>query len=119
MQASITDAMKVLACTDDKQDIRATISDIGSQMEGQSVSVRNLNYELPYSDWLYELVMARLIPLGFTVTHQYSGKPLAIANEYILSRSGLMVYHAVKCEKRVQALYVTVNTDVLQCHYDI
>jgi len=85
------------------------------------MSVRDLNYELPYSDWLYKLVMSRLIPLWFTVMHQHSGKLLAIANEYILSKSDLTIYHAVKCEIHIQALYVAMNTDVLQSpyHYEV
>jgi len=100
--------MKVVASTDElrRQDICSTINNISIQLEGQSMSVRDLNYELLN----YELVMFRLIPLGLTVMHQYSG-PLAIANEY--GTTQIQRYNYLRVFVAVQACNITCTHECL------
>ena len=75
---------------------------------------RSINYELPYSEWLYEVTKAQLTPLGFVVNHENTGKPIAPTNEYIFGRRDLIVYHPTKCERHVEALHVgIVPADIL------
>ena len=84
---------------------------------------RAINYELPYSQWLYELTKAELTPLGFVVNHEYTGKPIAPTNEYIFGKRDLVIYHAMKSEKKIEALHVGIAPfDILsaeESHYTV
>ena len=59
-------------------------------------------------------------PNGFCVVAKNSEEPVAAANEYIFSRSDLLIYHPAKCIKCVQVLHVAIaKKDVLVQHYKI
>lgn len=84
------------------------------------MSARELNYELPYNQWLFELVTKKLSPNGFCIITKNPEEPVAAANEYIFSKSDLLVYHPTKCIKHVQALHVAIaKNDVLMQRYNI
>ena len=82
--------------------------DIKTMMRTPMMSSRELNYELPYNDWLFELVKRKLSPLNFCVVTKNPDEPVAAANEYIFSKSDLLIYHPAKCSKHVQALHVAI-----------
>lgn len=89
-------------------------------LQEQVMSARELNYELPYNQWLFELVTKKLSPNGFCILAKNQEEPIAAANEYIFSQSDLLVYHPKKCIKHVQALHVAfAKQDVLMQHYEI
>ena len=67
---------------------------------------RSIKYELPYSDWLYQLTKGALSPLGFAVYHENSGCTIAPASEFIFGRRDLVIYNPSKCTKIVQALHI-------------
>ena len=120
----VDDIMKVMAVINDKQDICTLVSNIKTVLENQPIA-RTLNYELPYNEWLHELVNKRLSLLGYCVIAKNPEVPIAPANEYIFSKSDLLIYHPVKILKQVQAIHVSiVKNDVLlhqhnACKYDL
>ena len=69
---------------------------------------RSINYELPYSEWVYHLTRKQLSPLGFAMHHEDTGKPLAPANEFIFGRRDLTIYNSTKCEKHVEVLHLGI-----------
>ena len=73
-----------------------------------------INYELPYNEWLFELVKKILCALGFAVYYRGKNcaKPAAVINEYMYCKSDLLVYH----EHHVEGL---VETNVHCAHISL
>ena len=61
----------------------------------QTLKKMQLNYELPYNEWLFDLIRDRLCMLGFSVFHRDKNCPKAPApiNEYIYCKSDILFYH--------------------------
>ena len=53
----------------------------------QVINARNLNYELPYNGWLYELTVRKLSAQGFCVEAKNPEEPVVAANEFTFSKS--------------------------------
>ena len=70
---------------------------------------RVLNYELPYSEWLYQLARDNLVPLGFVVSREFGDKPLVNSNEFLGGRNDLLIYHPGKCEAVIEILHIGVK----------
>ena len=70
---------------------------------------RVLNYELPYSEWLYQLARDNLVPLGFVVSREFGDKPLVNNNEFLGGRNDLLIYHPGKCEAVIEILHIGVK----------
>ena len=55
---------------------------------------REINYELPYNDWLHKHLVEQLSPFGFIVDrHAKLLKPVAPVNEFITSQPDIVIYH--------------------------
>ena len=79
-----------------------------STLEAQrEAKQRKINYELPYNEWVYELVKKKLCALGFAV--YYRGKnctmPPAVINEYMYCKSDLLIYHECNVESLVNNVH--------------
>ena len=75
---------------------------------------RVLNYELPYGEWLKDLMEKFLAPSGYSVTHQKNANPIAMANEYIMCKTDLVVYHPSNCNRNVKLLHICIQRDTLE-----
>ena len=51
--------------------------DIKVMMQTPMMSSRELNYKLPYNDWLFELVKRKLSPLNFCVVTKNQDEPVS------------------------------------------
>ena len=67
---------------------------------------RVLNYELPYSEWLYILTRDKLVPLGFVVDREFGDKPIVNINELLGGRKDLLIYHPGRCEAVIEVLHI-------------
>ena len=69
-----------------------------------------LNYELPYNDWLFDLVNEKLCVLGFAVfTRDKDCLKAPQVNEYIFCKSDLLLYHEAHVECNIQAAHVLLG----------
>ena len=81
------------------------------QLSESNHKKRLLKYELPYGEWLKNAVEQKLAPFGFSVEHQKIGDTIAYANEYILCKSDLVVYHPRKCMDAINVLHILFQSD--------
>ena len=81
------------------------------QLKLHAVKKMELNYELPYSDWLFDLVSEKLCDVGFAVFTRDKDCPKAPApvNEYIYCKSDLLLYHEQHVECNIQAAHVLLS----------
>ena len=99
---------------------------VGDSLQGKNVvdkhqhlmtTSRDVNYELPYNDWLYKHLVECLSLFGFIVdSHAKQLKPVAPVSEYISSLPDVVIYHGEKYMKHLSAVYVKPivhNVDVL------
>ena len=79
-----------------------------------------LNYEVPYTQWLYNLLMKKLYHHDFVIHERNKGCPLPPVpiNEYIHCKSDILIYHEtnVECKVALEALHITVETLHLDNH---
>ena len=81
------------------------------QQVRQDTLKMELNYKLPYNEWLYHILEDKLILLGFVVYHRDKSYPKAPApvSEYIYCKSDILVYHEVNVESNIAASQISVS----------
>ena len=73
VNASLTEMTKAIAPTVSQQDLLQSLQSVKSTLQLQGAAKQmKINYELPYNEWLFELVKKKLCALGFAV--YYRGK---------------------------------------------
>lgn len=71
-----------------------------------------LNYELPYNEWLHQLLVKKLNQHDLVIYERNKGCPRSPApiNEYIHCKSDIFLYHECHVESEsVEALHVTID----------
>ena len=90
--------LETVVCNNNVEEGCMSMMNLKSVIQGENPTMLQKticnNYELPYTEYGQK----KLAPLGFTVHHQGSNKPLVAANEYVFSKCDLLVYHSGKCE---------------------
>lgn len=84
----------------------------GVMSKREAVVKMKLNYELPYNEWLYELLVEKLTPLQFAVFHKDKNciKPVAPISEYIYCKSDILLYHESDVEMgSIKAVQVAMS----------
>ena len=96
----------------EKQASREDIEVIcGMICSGQETLMQmKLNYETPYNEWLYKLLMKKLNQYNFIIYERNNcPRPPAPINEYINCKSDILLYHECGVES-VEALHVTLES---------
>ena len=92
------------------QEVARVVKD-AIQCKLHALKKMELKYELPYSDWLFELVSDRLCNSGFAVFTQNKDCPKspALVNEYVTSKSDLLFYQEKYVKSNFQAVHISLS----------
>ena len=101
---------KVKAVTDK---VKAVTDKVKAVMDKvKAVMPMPLNYELPYNEWLHQLLKDKLTDLNFAVYQRDKTNPRSLGplSEYIFCKSDILLYHTQKVESEsVVALELSFN----------